>query len=70
MHRSSSKQYWFVWPELSNDVPHISWVNESERNASWSDIHSKLTLNVENTGLCDFYTLWQYATFFAMRDSP
>ena len=23
-HRSSSNRYWFVWPELSNDVPNIS----------------------------------------------
>ena len=30
VHRSSSNRYWFVWPELSNDVPDISWVNEGE----------------------------------------
>ena len=30
VHRSSSNHYWFVWPELSNDVPDISWVNEGE----------------------------------------
>ena len=30
VHRSSSYRYWFVWPEVSNDVPDISWVNEGE----------------------------------------
>ena len=30
IHRSSSNRYWFVWPELSNNVPDISWVNEGE----------------------------------------
>ena len=30
VHRSSSNRYWFVWPELSNDVPDISWVSEGE----------------------------------------
>ena len=29
-HRSSSNRYWFVWPELSNDVPDILWVSEGE----------------------------------------
>ena len=30
VHRSSSKRYWFVWPELSNDSPDISRVSEEE----------------------------------------
>ena len=30
VHRSSSNRYWFVWPELSNDVSDISWVSEGE----------------------------------------
>ena len=29
-HRSSSNCYLFVWPELPNDVPDISWVSEGE----------------------------------------
>ena len=30
VHRSFSNRYWFVWSELSNDVPDISWVSEGE----------------------------------------
>ena len=30
VHRPSSNRYWLVWPELSNDVPDISWVSEGE----------------------------------------
>lgn len=30
VHRSSSKRYWSVWPELSNDVPDISWESQGE----------------------------------------
>ena len=30
VHRPSSNHYWLVWPELSNDVPDISWVSEGE----------------------------------------
>ena len=41
-----------VW---SSDVPDISWVSEGERNTSCSDIHSKLTLNIESTEHCTFY---------------
>ena len=28
--RSSSNRYWFVWTELSNDVPDISCMSEGE----------------------------------------
>ena len=28
LHRSSSNRNWFIWPELSNDLPDVSWVPE------------------------------------------
>ena len=55
VHGSSSNRYWFVWPELSKDIPDSWWVSEGEWNTSSSDIHSKLPLNVESTGHCTFY---------------
>ena len=47
VHRSSSNCFWFVWPKLPNDVLDISWVSEGEGNTSYSDIHSKLPLNIQ-----------------------
>ena len=39
----SSNPYCFIWPELSNDLPGISWLSKGEWNTSCSDVHSKLT---------------------------